>query len=313
MTRTTTALTQIDAISKALTEATDLRQVRRIKDDLDLLRMYVSKARLGFDARQQVAEMQLRCDRRAGEMLVGLQDAGGRRGRGGDSTKRAAARLVDLGVEQWESVRWRAIAGIDPEAFEAYIVGRHEAHEEITISGLVNGPAGFTGFSSETDEWYSPDVVIDASVAVLGQIDLDPCAEPPHSTTREWNIPAARHFTADDDGLGRPWSGRVYMNPPYGDALPFWIAKVREEYEEQNISHAVVLTAARTDTAWFRMLRDFSVCFVAGRLRFRTPDSRDDRPGQSSPFPSAVFALGVNQRVFLKVFGQMGDVYARVG
>jgi hypothetical protein len=53
----------------------------------------------------------------------------------------------------------------------------------------------------------TPRFVIDA----LGPFDLDPC--PPKE--RPWDT-ARRHFTEADDGLSRPWKGRVWLNPPYG-------------------------------------------------------------------------------------------------
>lgn len=61
-------------------------------------------------------------------------------------------------------------------------------------------------FSSDTPEWYTPPEIIDRVVTLFGAIDLDPCADAGRG------VPAARHFTVDDDGLSQVWSGRVYMN-----------------------------------------------------------------------------------------------------
>src|SRR5690606_27372557 len=65
------------------------------------------------------------------------------------------------------------------------------------------------------DDYYTPAWLFDA----LGlTFDLD-VASPPGGV--EW-VPAARFYTVEDDGLSQPWTGRVWMNPPYSRATP-WV------------------------------------------------------------------------------------------
>lgn len=65
-----------------------------------------------------------------------------------------------------------------------------------------------------SDDYLTPRWVFDA----LGlEFDLD-VAAPPWDT----HVPAARKFTKADDGLGQPWKGRVWMNPPYSRTTP-WV------------------------------------------------------------------------------------------
>src|SRR5262245_61092057 len=75
--------------------------------------------------------------------------------------------------------------------------------------------------SSDTPEHYTPEKIIRAVVACLGGVDLDPC-----SNCGQPNVPAARHYTVKDDGLAQLWSGRVYMNPPYGRGIAAWVDKL---------------------------------------------------------------------------------------
>ena len=158
-------------------------------------------------------------------------------------------------------------------------------------------------FSSDSPEWYTPPAVLDRVVNCLGAIDLDPCAE-----AQLGNVPAARHLTADDDGLAHEWQGRMFMNPPYGREIGLWIDKLAAEFEAGRIMQAIVLVPARTDTAWFRRLSAFPVGFWRGRITFIGPDG-----GQNpAPFPSALFALGVAPEQFAATFDDVADVYVRV-
>ena len=161
------------------------------------------------------------------------------------------------------------------------------------------GPAPM--FSSNTDDWHTPPEIVEAVQDLFDStIDLDPC-----SNSREApNVPALRHFTVEDDGLSREWSGKVYMNPPYGKGIQPWIEKIRAEHEAGRVTSAVVLVKGATDTRWFRVLsRKYPRCEVAGRLKF----SGCKAP---APFPSVLFYLGDDVQRFAEVFARFGVIVA---
>jgi len=151
-------------------------------------------------------------------------------------------------------------------------------------------------FSSETPEHYTPKEVIDAVVACLGGIDLDPCADMGHS------VPAGAHFTIEDDGLKQVWAGRVYMNPPYGREIGLWVEKLAAEHERGNVTEAIALVPARVDTQWWDRLSDYVVCMVIGRLTFVGNDD-------PAPFPSALFYLGSDIGKFHYNFRALGKIW----
>lgn len=155
-------------------------------------------------------------------------------------------------------------------------------------------------FSSETPEHYTPSVIIDAAIACMGGIDLDPCS---NSKTTP-NVPAATHYTREDDGLSQEWHGCVYMNPPYGREIDDWVAKLVSEYEAGNVTEAIALVPSRTDTQWWQRLREYHVCLVSGRLKFIGNND-------PAPFPSAVFYLGQNIGRFVWAFEELGDIWRR--
>jgi hypothetical protein len=68
-----------------------------------------------------------------------------------------------------------------------------------------------------SDDWYTPPYIFEA----LGlDYELDVSAPP---IGVPW-IPARRFLSVIDDGLATEWKGRVWMNPPYSNPLP-WIDK----------------------------------------------------------------------------------------
>ena len=67
------------------------------------------------------------------------------------------------------------------------------------------------------DEQYTPKELFDA-MGVQFQLDV---AAPKGGIP--W-IPAASHYSLEDNALDQPWSGMVWMNPPYSKPSP-WVDK----------------------------------------------------------------------------------------
>jgi hypothetical protein len=148
--------------------------------------------------------------------------------------------------------------------------------------------------SSDDVEWYTPPEIRDAVLTSLGGIvDVDPCADPGRT------FPATQQFTKEDNGLVRPWLGRVYMNPPYGRGISAWTTKLRDELRDGWATEAVALLPARTDTTWWHELAPPVACFLRGRLKFSGYE-------QSAPFPSAAVYFGPNHESFLSAFAGLG-------
>lgn len=156
---------------------------------------------------------------------------------------------------------------------------------------------------SESDEWWTPREVIARVLQAFPSIDLDPCSNPGPAR----NVPAMRHHDITDSGLEYTWQGRVFVNPPYGDALEHWAAKVA--MEAPNLTEAIVLVPARTETRWWHVIPANVVCFFKGRLHFRNGVT-----GQTGPatFPSAALYVGDSPERFARAFADAGLIYERV-
>lgn len=151
-------------------------------------------------------------------------------------------------------------------------------------------------FQSKKNDWTTPISIIKCIQKLFKYIDLDPCAD------INLSVPAKKHYTENEDGLSKSWYGRVYMNPPYGRSIKKWIEKIKTEYESNNIIEGLALVPSRTDTKWFRLLKNYPRCFVDGRLKFGDGVS-------PAPFPCCMFYLGKNIDQFTNIFSTFGNVY----
>lgn len=139
--------------------------------------------------------------------------------------------------------------------------------------------------SIQSDTWITPRYIIEA----LGEFDLDPCTpiEMPWET-------AKTRYTKKEDGLKSPWFGRVWLNPPYGNALSSWLCKLSLH------GNGIALTFARTETeAFFRWCWDKAdgIFFLQRRIKFHYPDGRKANTGVA---PSVLIAYGMNNAEVLE-------------
>jgi ParB family chromosome partitioning protein len=160
-------------------------------------------------------------------------------------------------------------------------------------------PDAAAGGERDADEWYTPGALIDAARTLLGGIDLDSCScEAAQAVVR-----ADAHFTKEDDGLTRPWVGRVWLNPPYAHPLvERFTAKLMTEHAAGRVTRAVILVNSATDAAWFAMLAEcYPVLFTRGRVRFWRPD----RSGDAPRYGQALFGVGVAPAAFAAAFADL--------
>jgi phage N-6-adenine-methyltransferase len=158
-------------------------------------------------------------------------------------------------------------------------------------------------FGTGENEWYTPAEHVERVRRVLGGIDLDPAS----SEAAQATIRALRFFTKEDDGLALPWTGRIWLNPPYAQpTIAHFVDKMLAERHVGRVSAAVVLTHNYTDTAWFQKLAGVAdaICFTRGRIRFVSPQGKLASPTQGQAF----FFFGGDVERFIAEFRQCGFV-----
>lgn len=148
-------------------------------------------------------------------------------------------------------------------------------------------------------EWYTPAGIIEAARAAMGGIELDPAS----SAAANETVRAERFFTEADDGLVRPWAGRVWLNPPFS-ANGRFIRHIVADYRAGRVTAACVMTFASLDTAWARMLAAYPRWYPAGRVSYLRPDGS---AGGAPPKASMVTYLGTAVDRFVTEFtGRLG-------
>lgn len=206
----------------------------------------------------------------------------------GDVSINLASQFVDLPQE----VQQEAIAAIAEHSEPAKEVMR----EAVKKAHVAN--------NSGNNEWYTPADYIALAREVMGSIDTDPAT----SEIANRTVQAAQIFTAEDNGLTKQWSGRVWCNPPYAQPLIAEFAEaIASKFEAGEIEQACVLVNNGTETGWFqRMLQAASaVCFPRSRIRFVDPEGN---PSGAPLQGQAVLYLGNEPETFASVFSEKGAV-----
>ncbi|ELK54701.1 hypothetical protein D320_08635 [Haloferax sp. BAB-2207] len=171
--------------------------------------------------------------------------------------------------------------------------------DERTVQGTLAGHKQ----NPEDNEFATPAKIWRPLSRAVGGFDLDPAsgAEPtPIAPTR---------FTADDDGLSRPWFGSVFCNPPWssngdGSAKHTWLQKARSEAHRDAVDVVVVVLPADTSAHWFHdhVLEAEAVCLVGpGRIPFVGED-------RNPSFQLSVSAFGTIEQPLLDALNTLGAV-----
>ncbi len=134
-------LARLELACRLLAEARSIDEVKAIVDLAEAARVYARQARLGLDAQNDAAELRLRAERRAGELLAVLSRHPGGRPSAQENllppVTGFAPRLPELQITRRQSSQWQQIAGVPEPVFEAHIsTTRSRRHELTTASAL---------------------------------------------------------------------------------------------------------------------------------------------------------------------------------
>lgn len=288
---------------RVLADAVAADEALRVRAVAGAAEAYARQAKLGREAENMAAELRVRAERRAGELLREAAQTG-QRSTGGNPNLQPSrpTTVADIGITRDDASKFQKLAAVPEPVFEEYVAEQKATGERITSTGARNAAVVRTLGSSESDEWYTPASYTDAARRVMGDIDLDPAS----CASANEQIKARRFYTIHDDGLAQEWRGRVFMNPPFSRSAAF-VDRLLREYDAGDVSQAIILCAARAETRWFHPLFDHTICFPDHRVKFWAP-GRVPAP----PFTPAFAYLGSDVQKFAGEFSRFGSVVRRV-
>ena len=141
-------LARLELACQLLAEARSLDEVKAIADMAEAARVYARQARLGLEAQNDAAEVRLRAERRAGELLAQLElDAGGRPRSAKDRRSEnllppvtgfsPPVRLDDLHITRRQSSQWQQMARVPEPVFEEHLRTTRSRKRELSSAGVL--------------------------------------------------------------------------------------------------------------------------------------------------------------------------------
>ena len=129
-------LAQLERAHIMLAEASTLDEVKGLRDQAQALAAYSKAAELGLTMQNECAELKLRAERKAGEMLRAMPKHGG--GRPSENRLHdVTSSLADVGVTKIQSHRWQQVAAVPEPEFERHLAEAKESKAELTTSGVL--------------------------------------------------------------------------------------------------------------------------------------------------------------------------------
>ena len=136
------SLVLLDKAKRELALMESVQDVKEIRDTAEAYRIRIKQAKAGLELQNKAAEIKLRAERRAGELLAQDERAKGSRGQlaGRDASgapmvvepEKAAPTLADLGISWNQSSAWQIVAAIPEEDFESAIRTAVDGEKELT-------------------------------------------------------------------------------------------------------------------------------------------------------------------------------------
>ena len=124
-------LAVLDRAYLAIEKAQSLGELKEIRDQAEAARHYVKAAKMTTAMANRCAEIRIRAERKAGEMIKA--DPNIRPGRKAD----AMSGLADYQITEKQSSRWQKIANIPEDVIEQYFAEPENEEREVTAVGLA--------------------------------------------------------------------------------------------------------------------------------------------------------------------------------
>ena len=125
---------KVEKLHRALTDALTISEILAVHNQAQALMRRCRGRSLDLPARNSIAEIVLRAERKGGRLLAKLHLRGGNR-KVHDFA--GSQKLIDWGIDRNISARWQKTAGVPELTFEAYIRWANRGKTRISRAGLL--------------------------------------------------------------------------------------------------------------------------------------------------------------------------------
>ena len=138
-------LAKLTEAQKALQAAKTIPEVKNIIDRAEAIRHFIKQQGYALDVQNDAAELKLRAERKAGQLLRAMEKAKGSAGQGRPSSKggrtmqppKTTPTLRELGLTKSQSARWQLTATLPVRIFERHIAAVRSQGDRLTSAHLL--------------------------------------------------------------------------------------------------------------------------------------------------------------------------------
>jgi site-specific DNA-methyltransferase (adenine-specific) len=130
-------LAGLEQAKALLAAAQSVDEVRQLHDQAEAMRVYARQAQLGLESQNYAAEIKLRAERRAGEMLADVERSAGRRTEktwalAEPRSTALQAAYAQTGIKPATGKRWQAVARVPEAVFDQHVAETKAKGKELT-------------------------------------------------------------------------------------------------------------------------------------------------------------------------------------
>lgn len=158
------SIVKLDQATRMLAEIRTIDDAKQLIDLAEAARVYAKQVKLGLEAQNHAAEIKLRAQRRAGEILDEMDKNTGAMGKGINQYSEVRLQAVsapptysDLDITYRDAHVWQTLASMPEPLFENFITDKREAIEEITTAAVYREAKRFMAQSKCDAETFPKD------------------------------------------------------------------------------------------------------------------------------------------------------------
>lgn len=211
-------LTKWNEARTAIEQCKSFDEVKNIRDKCEAIRQYAKQAGESLEMQNNISEIKLRAERKAGEMLKESELAKNQWSAG--DTMSPAIRLSDIGISKKQSSRWQRVASIPETLFEDKIFEIKEKNIELTQAELLRTYEKLEKEKKKVERIFDRENIIDAIQEVEVKEQIKDLAQGWHKIGNQYLYHGNNTDKEFLDNL--PQAKLAFADPPYNAGVDKW-------------------------------------------------------------------------------------------